>query len=75
MTCRSPDNQCRAMLIATSTLVAVVASAAASEPAPGSLRAKAATFSPRTRGGRKRRFWASLPKLAMVCMARETWTP
>jgi hypothetical protein len=42
-----------------------VASEAASDPASGSVRAKAGTVSPRAKDGSQRRFWASVPASRM----------
>jgi hypothetical protein len=49
-------------------------SAEASDPASGSLNAKAPSFSPRAIGLRKRSFCASLPKLSSICVGRELCT-
>ncbi len=53
---------------------AVVLWLAASDPASGSVRAQAPSFSPLARGVRYVSFWASLPKPFRVVPAREVWT-
>ena len=48
--------------------------AAASEPACGSVRQKAPSFSPRAIGRRKRSFCSVVPKLRMGMQPTELWT-
>ena len=53
--------------------VAVVCTLLASEPASGSVRAKAASFSPLTSGGSQRRFCSSVPNSSRARMPMLWW--
>ena len=48
--------------------------AATSDPAPGSVSPKQASFSPRASGGRKARFCSSVPHWKMGRAWRPRWT-
>ena len=52
----------------------ILQKAAASQPAPGSVRAKAPIFSPRASGRRYFCFWSSLPNFSMPAQTSEFCT-